>query len=107
MLIAAAVSRFAFSKPVGMYYPVQGMLRSVLIPSEHRATVSHPVHTMTCANHHIAVMTDILIVLHSAEHIPCRLIANWSIYGATSSIYHVRRYLDFLSIRHTGTAYVR
>ena len=41
-----------FEACVGMYYPVQGMLRSVLIPDEHRATVSRPLHTITCANRH-------------------------------------------------------
>ena len=30
----------AFEACVGMYYPVQGMLRGVLISNEHRATVS-------------------------------------------------------------------
>jgi MFS transporter, MFS domain-containing protein family, molybdate-anion transporter len=29
-----------FEACVGMYYPVQGMLRGTLIPNEHRATVS-------------------------------------------------------------------
>ena len=41
-----------FEACVGMYYPVQGMLRSVLILDEHRATVSRPLHTITCANRH-------------------------------------------------------
>lgn len=31
----------AFEACVGMYYPVQGMLRGTLISNEHRATVSH------------------------------------------------------------------
>lgn len=31
----------AFEACVGMYYPVQGMLRGSLISNEHRATVSH------------------------------------------------------------------
>jgi hypothetical protein len=30
-----------FEACVGMYYPVQGMLRGTLISNEHRATVSH------------------------------------------------------------------
>lgn len=32
----------AFEACVGMYYPVQGMLRGTLISNEHRATVSLP-----------------------------------------------------------------
>jgi len=32
----------AFEACVGMYYPVQGMLRGTLISNEHRATVSEP-----------------------------------------------------------------
>jgi hypothetical protein len=34
----------AFEACVGMYYPVQGMLRGSLISNEHRATVSIKTH---------------------------------------------------------------
>lgn len=36
----------AFEACVGMYYPVQGMLRGTLIANEHRATVSGPILLM-------------------------------------------------------------
>ena len=35
----------AFEACVGVYYPVQGMLRGRLVEDEHRATVSHVPHT--------------------------------------------------------------
>ncbi|KAF8623855.1 hypothetical protein AX15_006173 [Amanita polypyramis BW_CC] len=42
---SGVISRFwsfcVFEGCVGMYYPVQGMLRSILVPDEHRATVRH------------------------------------------------------------------
>ena len=38
----------AFGACVGMYYPVQGMLRGRLISDEHRATVCRTTHLQTC-----------------------------------------------------------
>ena len=75
-----------FEACVGMYYPVQGMLRSVLIPDEHRATVSHSVHTMSCANRYIIY---IFIVSHPIEHFRRHLAPHWSICSATSCIYYM------------------
>lgn len=75
-----------FEACVGMYYPVQGMLRSVLIPDEHRATVSRSVHKITwkCHTNRCVPDADILIVSHSTEHIRGRFVANWSDLSAAS-----------------------
>lgn len=35
-----------FEACVGMYYPIQGMLRGALISNEHRATVSRDIHPL-------------------------------------------------------------
>lgn len=47
----------AFEMCVGMYYPVQGMLRGALVSNEHRATVSgysYPLATKICVAYLLA-----------------------------------------------------
>lgn len=52
----------AFEACVGMYYPVQGMLRGALISNEHRATVSHQAPSF--------LLTSVLTIRVSCSSLP-------------------------------------
>lgn len=63
----------AFEACVGMYYPVQGMLRGSLISNEHRATVSthsHVLHVHGCPSH-IVIILAVFFIPCAAQHLCC------------------------------------
>lgn len=65
----------AFEACVGMYYPVQGMLRGTLISNEHRATVS-PFVCSRCPLLTFSAFLALIIIPCPSEHL-CRRIARY------------------------------
>lgn len=71
-----------FEACVGMYYPVQGMLRGSLISNEHRATVSVASHLrLVISNFHDAIPAFIAVPCPS-QHLCCGLPAHGCLVGA-------------------------
>ncbi|KAF8348505.1 hypothetical protein F5887DRAFT_588509 [Amanita rubescens] len=81
-----------FEACVGMYYPVQGMLRSVLIPDEHRATIS----SLFRIPLNIFVVVSLLTGVTSARQVV--LVACSAVLGFSSIIMFMN------SMRHTRIA---
>jgi hypothetical protein len=90
----------AFEACVGMYYPVQGMLRGSLISNEHRATVSthpHPSNTR-----HSLVVSAIFVIPRASQYIRRHITAHRCFvctkYGLDGELAHAR-----LFVHHDGT----
>ena len=81
----------AFEACVGMYYPVQGMLRGSLISNEHRATVRNLTHEK-CSMIDGRSCAALFTIPSSSQHLRGGFPANWSIlgtaYGAYSQCVH-------------------
>jgi hypothetical protein len=65
-----------FETCVGMYYPVQGMLRGSLISNEHRATVSSQSHSFFTSTCHSLATPAILFIPRASQHIRGCIAAN-------------------------------
>lgn len=83
----------AFEACVGMYYPVQGMLRGTLISNEHRATVSFDIHVCVILYHtHRTVTPAVISVPRPAECFCGRLAPDWRVVRTIYGPY--RKFID-------------
>ena len=91
-----------FEACVGMYYPVQGMLRGSLISNDHRATVSSHLSTKMNPTH---VMPAILTISRSSQRIRRRIATNWCFlrtkFSHGSELVHARLFVR-LNRSHCG-----
>lgn len=80
----------AFEACVGMYYPVQGMLRSTFIANEHRATVSHLSEGIYTVK--LNLLLAFLALSSAFEHLCCGKLDNGGVRSQRQGSHFLRGY---------------